>query len=394
MFERSNFELTPLIIAAMQEDRDRPYTTRTASMELVNRTPLAAASNLSDGFFQSSERFLVVTAKATFAFDQSGRVELDSHNPIPLFSDDVPTPLGLLPTDSLPRADPVFEVILLGKAYAPGGRAVRHRRVALAVGAIRRELEVFGDRVWTRRDAFSAPAPFLEMPLDYERAFGGSFDVLIDEKSKLRVSDPSNSLGRGFDLESYMKGLGEALRAPAGYPKLPNYVRQLPNLEDPGQPIRRWDDAPTPVGWATVPPTIGLRMKWALDRVRAEQPITEEEAVAHAYHRAHPDWVIPLPPPSTVVEMIGLCQSEQVTFRLPRLRPVVDILNRDRTHVSPLVPQVLVLLPEQWRFYLVYRTVVSLDFRRGEDRGLRLRTEDRWSSDDGGAPIPAPRVRV
>jgi hypothetical protein len=87
-------------------------------MELVNSTPLAAASNLSQGFVPSQERFLVVTAKATFAFDQTGRIEIDSQNPFPLFPDDVPTPLGLLPTDSLPRADPVFEVILLGKAYA------------------------------------------------------------------------------------------------------------------------------------------------------------------------------------------------------------------------------------------------------------------------------------
>ncbi|MGD0837523.1 MAG: DUF2169 domain-containing protein [Polyangia bacterium] len=358
-------------------------------MELVNSTPLAAASNLSQGFVPSHERFLVVTAKATFAFDQSGHIELDSQNPFPLFPKDIPTPLGLLPTDSLPRADPVFEVILLGKAYAPKGREVQYRRVTLAVGSIRREIDVFGDRVWIRREAFSQPMPFAEMPLQYERAFGGSVDVLVDEKSKFRVADPSNSLGRGFDVQTYMKGLGESLRAPPGYPKLGNYVRHLPNLEDPRMPIRRWEDAPTPVGWATVPPTIGLRMKWVMDRIQAKQPFTEEEVVAHAYHRAHPDWIIPVPPPSAEVEMIGVLPCEKVTFRLPRLRPVIDILNGPSTHISPLVPQMLVLLPEQWRFYLVYRTVVSFVVRPHEDRGLRLRTEERWSANDDGFSRPA-----
>jgi hypothetical protein len=262
------------------------------------------------------------------------------------------------------------------------------------VGSIRRELDIFGDRAWLRRDAFSQPLPFTEMPLHYERAFGGSFDVLVDEKSKLRIADPTNSLGRGFDVQTYMKGLGEALRSPAGYPRIANYVRHLPNLEDPKQPIRRWEDAPTPAGWATVPPTIGLRMKWVADRVAAKQPVSEEEAVAHAYHRAHPDWIIPLPPANAPVEMVGVLPCERVTFRLPRLRPVVDISNESGTHTSPLVPQMLVLLPEQWRFYLVYRTVVSLVFRPGDERGLRLRTEERWGSDDDDSPRSEFRGRV
>jgi hypothetical protein len=92
--------------------------------------------------------------------------------------------------------------------------------------------------------------------------------------------------------------------------------------------------------------------------------------------------------------MVGVLPCERVTFRLPRLRPVVDISNESGTHTSPLVPQMLVLLPEQWRFYLVYRTVVSLVFRPGDERGLRLRTEERWGSDDDDSPRSEFRGRV
>jgi len=365
-----------------------PKQRASTKMQLVNRTPMMAESTFSEGFVRSSVRYVMVTAKVTFTFDESGRIGLEPDVPYPIFAHDVPTPLGLLPSDGRPRADPVFEVILLGKAHAAGGSAVRQRRVSLAVGDVRRELDGFGDRVWTQRDAVSRPERFVEMPLTYERAFGGGADALVDAASRMRVSDATNKLGRGWDAEGYLKGLGEALRAPPGYPRIPGYVRRLPNLEDPRNPIRRWEDAPTPVSWATVPLDLGLRMKWLTDRIRDEQPYTEEEAVARAYHRAHPDWIIPLPPPSAVVELLGLLPTERVSFRLPRIRPVVDILNQPHKFSAPLVPQMLVLLPDEGRFYLVYRTIASLDFVPQADRGLRLRTEDRWGPDDDGGPLP------
>jgi hypothetical protein len=351
-------------------------------MQLVNRTGLVAEANLSEDTQGSEQRLLMVTAKATFTFDRAGRVELDSEAPLPLFRSDVPTPLGFLPTDAFPRADPVFEVILLGKAYAAEGRPTEQRRVSLTVGATRRELQVFGDRIWLRREELSQPMPFTEMPLHYERAFGGSFDVLIDAKSKLRISDPSNALGRGFDAETYMKNLGEALRAPTGYPMIPDYIRRAPNVEDPAQLIQHSTDAPTPAGWGAVPTEMGLSVKWALDRIAAQQPATQEEVTTHAYHRAHPDWIIPLPPALSELEMVGVVPYESVRFRLPRLRPVVDILTDAKTYACPLLPQVLVLLPEESRFYLVYKTIVAIAFKPGDDRGLRLRTEERWSDDD------------
>jgi hypothetical protein len=350
-------------------------------MELVNRTGLAAESNLSDGYASGSQRYLMLTAKATFRFDAEGAVTLDTQDPVPLFAEDVSTPLGVLPRDSLPRADDAFEVILLGKVYAAQGSAVQ-RRVTLRVGEVRRELQIFGDRTWLGDDRFSPPLPFSEMPLQYERAFGGSFEVSIDAHSKLRVGDSLNARGRGFDIESYMAGLGQALRAPAGYPRVDGHVRQLPNIEYADRPIKTRRDAPPPAGWATVPPDIGLGVKWALDRVRAEQPIEQREISTRIYYRAHPDWIIALPAPAAQVEMVGVFPFERASFSLPRLRPVADVLVGAHSHVLPLVPQMLVLLPEELRFYIVYRVIAALDFRRGEERGVRLRLEPRWSAAD------------
>ena len=207
-------------------------------MELTNQTPFVAKSTFSTAI-DPARRFFVATAKATFDIRDSSQVALDSQDPFPLFSKDVETPLGLLPSDESPRADPVFEVILLGKAYAKGKNAVRQMRVSLAVGSITRETEVFGDRGWVDRQRFSQPVLFSEMPLTYDRAFGGSCAAQIDASTTIELFDRMNRYGRGYDAERDAKDLCVSLRAPRGYPVLAEKIRLLPNLEDPRQPIQR-----------------------------------------------------------------------------------------------------------------------------------------------------------
>ncbi|HXZ85335.1 MAG TPA: DUF2169 domain-containing protein, partial [Myxococcota bacterium] len=69
-----------------------------------------------------------------------------------------------------PRAD----VVVVGSAHAPGGRARRSLVVELRVGALRKRLRVTGDRVW--RSALglwafpSRAKPLARMPIVYERA--------------------------------------------------------------------------------------------------------------------------------------------------------------------------------------------------------------------------------
>lgn len=348
-------------------------------MELVNRTPAAAKFVLADAE-TPSHRFLVVTAKVTFGWDPLGSIQIDSQSPFPLFEEDEATPLGFLPSDVRPRADPVFEVILLGIARPSGGKPVTRRKVALTVGTVTREMEVIGDRVWVSRSQYSDPVPFLEMPLTFERAYGGTTEIMLDPSTPFPVSDPMNPYGRGYDAETAARDLGASLGAPPGYPSLPGYQRLLPNLEDPNDSIKAWHDAPTPVCWSTVPLDMGLRLKWAIDLVKAGQMVAPKEMIDRTYHRAHPDWIIPVPAPAAPVHLVGIGSDENSKFSLPVLRPVVDVMNGAEMFSLSLQPQLLVLLPEQRRFYLVYRSVSRMAFRAVEPRGLRLRLEEGWSS--------------
>ena len=87
---------------------------------------------------------------------------------------------------ALPTGQPLDEVmpkqhaefLLLGKAFAPEGKPVTDMQVRLCVGGVDKRLRIVGDRqrelvagLWPR---VSEPLPFTDMPLVYERAYGGA----------------------------------------------------------------------------------------------------------------------------------------------------------------------------------------------------------------------------
>ena len=346
-------------------------------MILVNTTSLPAKAATSR-LFPATDRIGTLVAKATFRMEPGGP-QLERQDPYPIWTEDQETALGLLPRDDVPRRDPVFEVILLGAAYAQRVAPIAERSVALAVGDERRELLVFGDRVWEERDGTlrpSASLPFSRMPLTWTRAFGGACEVEVDEGAFLTVSDPRNVAGRGFDSRPAARDLAKALRSPAGYPVF-EQIRRLPNIEDPAAPIRSWDDAPAPVCWGTVPPQSTLQAERCVARTD-EAGALPIEMLESAYHRAHPMWVIAVPPAGATIALHGLSpDGELVSFRLPALRVFADYVVGARTGTCELAPQLLVLLPEDRRFYVVFRHSYTFAYPSGE-RSMRLRVEDGW----------------
>jgi hypothetical protein len=369
-------------------------------MKLENKTPIPADLTIAEAPHLNS-RIGLLTAKATFTFDAAGRVELDSQTQFPLLSNDVPTPLGPLPSDNRARRGEKFEVMLLGMAHPP--RPAASVLVALTVGSERRQLLVVGDRVWLGDDSRSAfisqTSPFESMPLVYERAFGGTAAVEIDATSVLDISHPINPKGRGFDPNPQAHGLAQLLGVPPGFPRLPPGPRALPNIENPRAPIVRWQDAPDPVGWAPAPLDSGIAfleiIKARSARVAQMQQegsyspekFQEEEAARAEreddvdlwIYRAHPDWVISLPPAGALVRLEHLIAGVPVVeLRLPQLNLVADYTLYGRLGQRPLRPQALVLLPQEQRFYLVYRFAFNFEPGPAHERSFRLRSEVGW----------------
>ncbi|HTT13066.1 MAG TPA: DUF2169 domain-containing protein [Burkholderiaceae bacterium] len=123
------------------------------------------------------------------------------------------------------------DVIVVGHAYAPPRTAVTSVDCGFKVGALQKVVRVFGDRRWGSLRP-SDPVPFQKMPLVYERAYGG-----VDAKSDTPDKDWDwrNPVGTGFAVSS---------RNAQG--------SMLPNIEDPKNLIKSWDDRPPPAGFGAI----------------------------------------------------------------------------------------------------------------------------------------------
>ena len=195
--------------------------------QLDNRTPFAAERTWvrdRDG----TETWLVAV-KATFDVQKDGSTKVAEEQP-PVTH--IPVHFGKAGQSSLrhetdlQRTKTTTDIVVLGSAHAPGGRAVEQLDVGFAVGPVVKMLKVFGDRTWRGR-RISAAQPFVAMPLVYERAYGG-----VDTHAKEPAWDTRNPVGRGY---------ATAAEHLDGQP--------LPNIEDPKQLIGAWDDRPTPAGF-------------------------------------------------------------------------------------------------------------------------------------------------
>jgi hypothetical protein len=125
---------------------------------------------------------------------------------------------------------PFGEVLLTANCHAPPGRTATVMDATLNIGPLAKTLRVYGDRVWLR-DASGAffvegPAPFREMPLRWERAFGG-------------LSLPYNPMGRG--MEPWIAEDGRRLF-------------YLANIESPKNPVLHIDQKPAPECFAPILP--------------------------------------------------------------------------------------------------------------------------------------------
>lgn len=330
-------------------------------MFLSNTTPLDARLDVAPQPALDVRVGLLV-AKATWRWDDRGELALDGQAPRPLLLGDEPSPHGLLPRDDLPRDGEGFEIVVLGSAHAPDGAPIRHRTVAFEVDGARRELSVTGDRWWEGEgDAAVAtpPEPFALMPIGWERAYGGSVEVEIDDGTTVPVIDPRNPTGRGLDPSPVIAGLAETLKCPAPYPRWPRR-RALPNVEDASRLVTRWSDAPDPAGWGAVATSWGI----------AEAPF-----------RAAPGCVLDVAPPDGRLVLEGLAPGAPRVLQVPPLVVTTDAaVGTRRTSKALRLARWVVNAEERW-ITATYRFAFSLQRAKGEPAAMRLRVEgggDTW----------------
>ena len=244
---------------------------------------------------------------------------------------------------------PATDVLLVGHAYAPRAHAVPWTDVSLGVGALRKQVRVFGDRVW--RDgavgaSMSQPTPFERMPLVWERAFGGT--ELVDGQPHADVRNP---VGAGF-------------RAPSSARPLDGMA--LPNLEDPQHPITSWSDRPAPACFAPIAAHWEPRRSFAgtYDEAwqRKRSPYLPGDFDARFFQLAPPGLVSSgYLQGGEPVEVLGaLPDAVPLRFRLPAVRMTATYA-LGGPQARPAHLDTVLIEPDARRVVLVWRAALAVD---------------------------------
>lgn len=322
-------------------------------MEFINATRMVAGFNV--GLEPSGRELLVVVMKATFVLPRQGEEVRLHHEQLPLivtdtFTGEPGSSAPLHEIDFAPRK-PACEVLLVGSAHAPEGRAVTHLRVGLRVGPMRKSFDVVGDRVWEvglGSIGASLPQHFVRMPVSYDVAFGG----LDSNKEDPTEHDAyrANPVGRGW--HRYLKAAWVD-----GTP--------LPNTEETGSVVSAPGESYTPMalgplgrGWPQRARFAGTYDQPWLDEVFPFLPADFDER----YYQAAPeDQQLSIPHGPVDVMLNGFTPDGMRRFVLPHFDAPVHVFPKagGREDLTALLDTV-VFEPDEERFTMSWRVARPL----------------------------------
>lgn len=330
---------------------------------------------------------IVCVAKGTFAWAKGGKLELAE--PLPLvYADEYagkPGESGIVAGTDFALFKPGTDVIVTGSAFAPGGKAVTQMTVKLRAGSLAASLLVTGDRVWKKGllgPSIGAPEPFREMPLVWERAWGGARE---GEGKNPGVRCDGNPVGAGLWAND---------KDAADQP--------LPNVEAPDDPVKNFKSRPEPACWGFVAPSWEPRRsfagtydaKWERDRM----PLLPDDFDHAFFMQAHP--ALQSPRYFTGGEKIaieGMHPKGPLSFELPKDTIEVKILlpgDKVTTHATVL--DTVVLMPSEEKVTLTWRVRVPAPFPVTSVQLVQIESRLHPAppeTDEAGAVAPAGGAR-
>lgn len=311
-----------------------------------NATPFAfEALHLID---EECRPLLVPVIKACFDIDAQGRCRpAAAQLPVQVsgecFGDD-PETSSYRYEPEVAFHKPATDVVFIGHAYPPAS-GTREMLVEVRVGALAKRILVYGDRVWFDAAGFPAmsrPLPFERMPLIYERAFGG-WDR-SDPDPERHTVEGRNPVGTGFRRHGFEEG------------------DRLPNLEDPGSPIRNPGDTPAPAGVGfTCPhwqPRARLAGTYDEQWQKERSPLLPKDFDRRHLNAASAELVAPgyLRGDESVL-VNGMIPHGALSFSLPGLPPpsvVVALRDLPRAPI-PMALDTVIIEPDLRRVMLLWR---------------------------------------
>jgi len=340
--------------------------------QIDNRTPFAAER----GWVRDRDgaEIWLVALKCTFDIHPDGTLEVSKEQPPVLRAPEYhgePGKSSVKFESDLVLTKCTTDVFVVGHACAPEGIPVQQLDVGFRVGPVQKMLRVFGDRVWDGAGP-TPPQPFLQMPLTYERAFGG-----VDSRSATPEQDWDwrNPVGTGFAVSP------ENLRGTA-----------VPNIEYPGALVNSWKDRPNPAGFGPIAshwqPRAGFAGTYDDRWMKERQPLLPDDFDDRFFQAAPPDQQAPafLRGGEPVV-LLRMTPQGDLRFQLPRIFPGFETQFFDGSRMLHKVRKLhtVILEPDFPRVSLVWHSALPCHFKVQKlDRTIVTLKENVGTQVNGG----------
>ncbi len=287
---------------------------------------------------------MLVVVKATVALEDGSAQLAEKQEPTTgaLHWDDDPTRSYRHPSD-FALLKPRGECFVVGSCRTLTERPVDQTVLGFRIGDLQRSLRVYGDRTWVGGSP-SRPVPFTEMPLAWERSFGGP-------------GNATNPVGRGLADDA-------------------NGVAWLPNLEDANRPIAARGDRPPPACTAPLGMTWPARTRY-VGTYDAKWQKTRSPWLAEDFQFAFFNEA----PPEQQIE--GYWRGDErielkhlhprvpaVRAKLPGVRARAFVERGDAFDEVPLVLDTVTIDADRGLAFLVWRGTVELSHDRLAPDGI------------------------
>lgn len=306
------------------------------------------------------QRVLIVCA--TFAVLPDGTTHLSDVSQSPRATDEYygdPGGSSLMFASDLAPPKRVADVVVRGSAVAKDGRTATELLTRLRMPGLDKRVLVSGNRRWSG-DRWSKAEPFARMELQYERAYGGATPFCAE-----------NPVGVGAATN------GED--------------HQLPNLEYPNDRMTAKSSRPKPAGYGPIAPWWSPRTQFVgtYDEtwLREQSPLLPHDFDDRFFQSAPLDQQLPALTPGMQVELTGMTTDDLWRFRLPEHAPEVRLLFSEQSRRLRLLPDTLLIEPDERRITLTARALLP-ENRRDPLREIMLGpvTRGRWRSRLTGKP--------
>ena len=334
-------------------------------LQLINKTPYAPAMFLFPDEHGVDTMYAV--AKATFDISTESPTLAETQTPVQLADEyfGEPGASSVKYASEAHLMKPGTDVVVVGEAVAPGGKAVLALDVVLAVDDRKQRIHVVGDRQWkgTGLKAWAGdPEPFSRMPLIYERAFGGMQSVERSDGTTEVYAEPANPVGVGF-------------RGKRSFEEI--QVEPVPNLEHPDAPVTAPKSKGTPVGFGFVAPWWSPRIKYigtydaAWQRNRA--PYLPKDFDNRFFNVAPAGWVFEAGlKGGEPVFIENMSDRGAQGFELPAVSVGFEVVVAGRTVRPEARLETVLIEPGEAKMCLTYRASVPCDKKALEVSEVRI----------------------